>query len=275
MFIGLVLDGSVVRPFTVGMAQLLDRPPPAPAAPPTVAYRVLAEQLRRDVLDQRYRNGQRLPTEAELSRDLSLSRQTVRRAFQELVAEGIVYRVPGRGTFAYDDAGKYLRPTGSIEDLMTIAVDTELEVIEPPTVRVEIEAAGRLRLATDEVVTITFRRFHEGQPYCLTTAYLPVPLGKGLFDVPELTGVRVHQRMTVLSVVQALVGTPIAGADQSITAVPAPARLCTEIDVGPGEPVLRIDRVYFDAEHRLLELAVNYFNPARYSYRCQMGATQQ
>jgi DNA-binding GntR family transcriptional regulator len=79
----------------------------------------------------------------------------------------------------------------------------------------------------------------------------------------------------VLSVVQSLAGTPIAGADQSITAVPAPAGLCEEIDVVPGEPVLRIDRVYFDADHRVLELAVNYFNPARYSYRFRMGASQQ
>jgi GntR family transcriptional regulator len=245
------------------------------ATAPPVAYRTLADELRRDVRQQRYQDGQRLPTEAELSRAHGLSRQTVRRAFQDLVAEGVVYRVPGRGTFARTDGGKYLRPSGSIQDLMTIAVDTELEVIDPPKVGVDLEAAGRLRLATDEVVTITFRRFHEGQPFCVTTAYLPVPLGRGLFDVVELNRRRVRQHMTVLSVVQTLAGVPIAGADQSITAVPAPAGLCAEIDGREGDPVLRIDRVYFDADQRLLELAVNYFNPARYSYRFQMGATHQ
>jgi DNA-binding GntR family transcriptional regulator len=148
-------------------------------------------------------------------------------------------------------------------------------VVEPPAVRVELEAAGRLGLETDYVVTVTFRRFHEGQPFCVTKAYLPVPLGRGLFDVAELSEARARQQMTVLSVVQSLAGTPIAGADQSITAVPAPAGLCEEIDVVPGEPVLRIDRVYFDADHRVLELAVNYFNPARYSYRFRIGASQQ
>lgn len=264
----------VVRPFTVGVAQLLgDRADTTGS--PQVAYRALADQLRRDVLDQRYRGGKRLPTEAALSAELGLSRQTVRRAFQDLVAEGVVYRVPGRGTFAREDRPKYLRPSGSIEDLMTIALDTDLEVVEPPAVRVELEAAGRLGLETDQVVTLRFRRFHEGQPFCVTTAYLPVPLGRGLFDVAELTEPRARRRMTVLSVVQSLAGTPIAGADQSITAVPAPDGLCAEIDVEPGHPVLRIDRVYFDAEHRVLELAVNYFNPARYSYRFRMGASRR
>lgn len=254
------------------MAEILDRPVEA-GSPASPAYRALADQLRREVQEHRYRGGRRLPTEAELSSTLGLSRQTVRRAFQELVAEGVVYRVPGRGTFACD--GMYLRPATSIEDLLTIAADTELEIVEPPTVRIDLDAAGRLRLATDHVVSVTFRRFHGGRPFCVTTAYVPTPLGQGLFDVAELARVRVRQRMTVLSVVQSLAGTAIASADQSITAVPAPSRLCGEIDVDAGAPVLRIDRVYADGEGQLLELAVNHFNPDRYSYRFRMGATQR
>ena len=248
------------------MSELVDR------RPATAAYRALAEQLRRDVQRRRYSDGSRLPTEAELSRALGLSRQTVRRAFQELVAEGIVYRVPGRGTFA-SDPGKYQRPAGSIEDLLTMADDTELEVVEPPTVRVDVAAAGRLRLTTDHVVAVRFRRFHEGQPFCVTTAYLPTDLGRGLLEVEELRHVRVRRRMTVLSVVQSLAGTAIAGADQSITAVPAPAGVCAEIDVAPRTAVLRIDRVYLDAEGRALELAINHLNPTRYSFRMRMGLT--
>lgn len=243
---------------------------PYPAGGP--AYRALADQLRREVLDGAYRDGRRLPTEAELSSTLALSRQTVRRAFQELVAEGIVYRVPGRGTFAHLGGGKYLRPATSIEDLLTIGTDTELEVVEPPSVAIELEAAGRLRLATDAVVRLTFRRFHRDQPFCVTTAYMPTPVGQGLFDVAELTEPRARRRMTVLRVVQSLSGTAITEADQSITAVPCPARVSAEIDVEPGDPVLRIDRVYSGGDGELLELAVNHFNPARYSYRVRMAA---
>ena len=237
------------------------------------AYRRLADRLRRDVLAQRYRDGRQLPTEAELAADHGLSRQTVRRAFQDLVADGLVYRVPGRGTFARPDAGMYRRPTGSIEDLLALGTDTELEILEVPARRVDLEAAGRLRLDTDEVVSLTFRRFHEGQPFCLTTAHVPVALGKRLLGVPELNELGVRRRMTVLSVVQRLSGSAIARADQSITAVPAPAGADGLIDVAVGAPVLRIDRVYTDREQRLLELAINHFNPARYSYRLDMRAT--
>jgi GntR family transcriptional regulator len=237
------------------------------------AYGALAEKLRTQITEHRYPDGVPLPTEADLAKTHGVSRHTVRRAFQDLVAEGAVYRVPGRGTFAYNDSGKYLRSSGSIEDLMALSLDTELEILDPPSVSIHIDAAGRLRLETDQVVTMRFRRIHEGLPYCVVTAFLPVPLGRGLFHVPQFSQVGVRHTMTVLSVVQRLAGRPIAGADQSITAVPAPDEVSEAIDCAPGEPVLRIDRLYVDREKNLLELAVNHFNPRRYTYRFQMRAT--
>ena len=243
------------------------------AAPARPAYEVLSEQLRADIRANRYPAGSRLPTEAELIASHRVSRQTVRRAFQDLVAEGVVYRVPGRGTFAYEGGGKYLRSFGSIEDLMALSIDTEMEVVEPPRAVVDLEAAGRLQLDTDEVVSMTFRRLHGGQPFCVTTIFVPVELGRGLCRRPELAAAGPRHRMTVLSVVQAVAGTPIAVAQQSITAVAAPAAVCAHIDTQPGDPVLRIDRLYLDRDQRLLELAINHLNPARYSYRLQLRAS--
>jgi DNA-binding GntR family transcriptional regulator len=242
-------------------------------SPRPTAYGALAEQLRREIRLRHYADGRPLPTEEQLSRRHQVSRQTVRRAFQDLVAEGMVYRIPGRGTFAMNDDGKYLGSSGTIEDLMAFALDTELEILDPPSLRVEIDAAGRLRLDTDEVVALRFRRFHEGRPYCVTTAFVPLPLGRRLFEVPELSDVGTRRPITVLAVVQDLAGSPIAGAEQSITAVAAPVEVCAEIECNPGAPVLRIDRVYVDRDGNRLELAVNHFNPSRYSYRFHMRAT--
>jgi GntR family transcriptional regulator len=244
------------------------------AATRVTAYGAVAARLRQEIGEHRYPAGRPLPTEAELSALHGVSRQTVRRAFQDLVAEGMVYRVPGRGTFARHEGGKYLRSSGSIEELMALSIDTELEVRCPPTIGVDIEAASRLRLDTDDVVSIRFRRVHAGHPYCVTTAFLPVELGKQLLDVPELADVGVRRKLTVLSVVQQLAGRPIEGADQSITAVAASPEVAAELEVQPGEAVLRIDRIYFDRDHRLLELAVNHFDPARYTYRFQMRASR-
>ncbi|MUH46274.1 MAG: GntR family transcriptional regulator, partial [Actinobacteria bacterium] len=120
------------------------------------AYQTLATELRTAILQGKYPDGMALPTEAELVEQHHLSRQTVRRAFQELVADDLVYRVPGRGTFASPTDRPYLRQFGSIEELMGLSLDTELELLEPLSPRVDVAAAGRLRANADVVSTLRF-----------------------------------------------------------------------------------------------------------------------
>jgi GntR family transcriptional regulator len=239
---------------------------------PDIAYRKLANQLRNDIFERRFQEGDQLPTEAELASNTGLSRQTIRRALQDLVAEGLVQRVRGRGTFVSVDSGKYLRQLGSIEDLLAIGVDTELEIIDPPRFQFIPEAAGRLGLDvdTDHVVALRFRRFHNELPFAVTDAFLPPKLGNRLLDIRSLLTPRIRQRMTLLSVVQSILGGPIVGAEQTITAELA-SPLHEEIDCGVGQPVLRIDRLYRDFDGSLIELAINYLNPQRFSYRFTMG----
>jgi DNA-binding GntR family transcriptional regulator len=72
-------------------------------------YRRLADTLRVLVTAGRYGEDQPLPTEEQLATEFGLSRSTVRRAMQDLVAEGVIYRVPGRGTFPLVRQDRYLR----------------------------------------------------------------------------------------------------------------------------------------------------------------------
>jgi len=241
---------------------------------PEPAHSLITQRLRDDIAAGRYPTGVALPTEVELCERHGVSRQTVRRAFQDLVAEGVVYRIPGKGTFVSDAQGKYIRSSGSIDELMALADDTDLEVLSPPQRSIDINAAGRLHLDTDELITMQFRRLHHDRPYCLTTAFLPVGSGTRLLDVPEFRAAGVHRNMTVLSVVQRVAGRPIAGADQTITAVAADVDTAALLECDPGLPLLRIDRLYFDQSGEFLELAINHFNPARYTYRFQMRSNR-
>ncbi|MEM6821664.1 MAG: substrate-binding domain-containing protein [Verrucomicrobiota bacterium] len=50
-------------------------------------------------LDEEFSDGDRFPTERQLINDLNVSQPTVRRALQELVNKGRLYRHVGRGTF--------------------------------------------------------------------------------------------------------------------------------------------------------------------------------
>jgi DNA-binding LacI/PurR family transcriptional regulator len=60
-------------------------------------YRQLAQRLRGEVDAGRYAG--RLPPEPTLARELEVSRGTLRQALGLLVRDGVVYTIPGRGTF--------------------------------------------------------------------------------------------------------------------------------------------------------------------------------
>lgn len=244
------------------------------AARTEAAYAMLARTLRGAILRGRYADGSRLPTEAELATEYRVSRQTVRRAFHDLVAEGMVRRVPGRGTFAAPRHGQYLRQFGSVEDLMGLSLDTTLEVLSPLRRQVDIDAASRLRLDSDVVYRVLFRRLHHGVPFCLTTVYLPPDIGATLAGLPSLTTAGALSEVTVIGMIDAHTGSPIAEAEQSITAAAASDAITIHLDCRPGDPLLRVDRSYRDTTGRQVELATSYFLPEHYSYRVRLRRGQ-
>ena len=200
----------------------------------------------------------------------------MRQAFRELVGDGLVYRVPGRGTFALTPPrdGKYLRSLGSIEDLMSLAVDTELEVIEPFRTAVDVSSAARMRLRTDEVAWAVCRRLNRDEPFCLTTFYLPPALGDLVASDPRIATAGARSKVTIIGLLEEAIAVPlIAGATQSITASIADARTAELIGCSTGDPVLSVDRMYIDPDGRPVELAVSSFNVRRYSYRLEVRRT--
>jgi GntR family transcriptional regulator len=243
--------------------------------PRPVAYRTLADQIRTAIRNGEYDGGRQLPTEEQLAASFSVSRQTVRRAMQDLVSEGIIYRVAGRGTYPVAEQDRYVNHFGSVEELMALSLDTECEVVSPLQRKVDVETASRLRLPSDEICHVTLVRRHAGIPFCYTSVYLPPRIGQLLAGTDELATAGRRSRITIIGLVDAWLteagpGGAVATAEQSVSAAGAPAFAAPHLGCDVGEPLLRIDRLYFDAEDAPVELAVSYFDPEHYSYRVRL-----
>jgi GntR family transcriptional regulator of arabinose operon len=89
-------------------------------------YHKIVESLKKGLAAGLYRNGVRLPSEAELSRTFNVSRMTVVKAVQQLQQEGLVVRKVGSGTYA--------APANEIESLVFGLLIPDLgqtEIFEP------------------------------------------------------------------------------------------------------------------------------------------------
>jgi len=236
----------------------------------TAAYRALAAEIRDAIRNGEYADGRQLPTEEQLSASFSVSRQTVRRAMQDLVSEGIIYRVAGRGTYPVAEEDRYVHHFGSVEELMDLSLDTEFQVVTPLRRRVDIETASRLRLPSDEIFTVAFIRLHADVPFCYTSVYLPPRIGHLLTGIDELASPRRRSRVTVIGLIDSRMVGSIAAAEQSISATAATEVVARHLGRQAGEPLLRIDRLYFDGDNDPVELAISYFDPGHYSYRVKL-----
>ncbi|MFB5675411.1 GntR family transcriptional regulator [Paenibacillus terreus] len=70
-------------------------------------YEQVYQALKQDIVSGKYKAGDRVPSEKELSEDFRVSRITSKKALEKLVEDGTVYRQRGKGTFVSgDQSGK-------------------------------------------------------------------------------------------------------------------------------------------------------------------------
>jgi DNA-binding GntR family transcriptional regulator len=241
-----------------------------PARPGESRYQLVARSLREAILGDRFGEDEPLPTEQALAESFGLSRQTVRRAFLELVNEGLVYRVPGRGTFITPENTRYRRQFSSVTDLMNLTLDTELELLEPLTGMFDETIAQRLQVTGRALYSLMFLRLHRGEVFCTTRVYLPVKVGAQLEGMPSLLESGHRSDVTVIGLIESL-GVRIAAAEQVTTAVSASEEQADVLGCPVGAPLLHIERTYIDHSGTPVELAVSEYLPELYSHRIRLG----
>jgi GntR family transcriptional regulator len=77
--------------------------PTISAAAPGPLYQQIIDGLKRDISEGRLQAGAPLPSFRQLAQQLMVSLITVKRAYEELEREGIIYRRQGLGTFVAEN----------------------------------------------------------------------------------------------------------------------------------------------------------------------------
>ena len=161
-------------------------------------YLVLREQLG----EGRFADG--LPGELALMQAFSVSRVTVRRALEQLAAEGLIAREAGRGTrpipprersgagASTPSTGDAERLTGLLENLVSVSRGTRIRVLEVGVVSASEPVAQALQIAAGDPVqkAVRVRSTDEG-PLSHITTWVPQALAAGfgereLADKPTL-----------------------------------------------------------------------------------------
>jgi len=111
-----------------GASRTLTLPPISASAPGTL-YQQIVDGLKREVSEGRLAAGAPLPSFRKLAEELLVSVITVKRAYEELEREGIIYRRQGLGTFVAEAAADRSREAKK-ERARTLLIDALREATE-------------------------------------------------------------------------------------------------------------------------------------------------
>lgn len=244
--------------------------------PGLTKHGLVAQALSSDIRGGKYKVGDRLPSEPQLSVRFGVSRHTVRAALRTLSQLGLVSSRQGIGTLVQETrlASRYSHSFGSAQDLLQYATTTRVRIIDRQETVVGAGSAAQFGCKPGEHWwrIRTVRSEPSGRSVvAYSEIYIPLAFGSVLEETARsqqpifaLLERRFHE--TIVEIQQEIAVIAAMRADES-----------TYLKVPPGSPGMEITRRYLGRNGRVLEVArsVHPSELFKYSMRVQLhhGAT--
>jgi GntR family transcriptional regulator len=206
--------------------------------------------------------GAPAPSERELVQRFGVARMTVRQAMDALVSEGILERMPGRGTFVARPRRRVGRLTSFTEDMERRGMLAESQTLLARREQAGPGVAKALGITPGDAVIHWKRlRYADNAPMCIEDAYLNEVLLPGFLQAAMPT-----------SLFDALAarGLRPTWAEDAITADRASAEEATLLQVEKGDPVLLVARRALTGE-KPVEVSRSAYRAERFTLWVQLG----
>jgi GntR family transcriptional regulator len=203
-------------------------------------YSQLRETLRSEIARQKLKPGAQLPPESALIKRFGVSRITVRQALAQLQSDGLVFKVPGKGTFvsAPSVTQDINRLEGFAEAMGRQGRGTMNRVISHTVLRCDEVVANKLRIDPDSYVTEIRRvRYVDERPVSLDITYLSVEIGEFLRGTDALVN------RDIFSVLESDLKIPLRFADLDIAAISPDETMRGILEMDDESPLLKIERL--------------------------------
>ncbi|MFC9015533.1 GntR family transcriptional regulator [Streptomyces albidoflavus] len=241
-------------------------------------FRQIADQLREAIDRGRFKEGEKLPSEAELVEHYGVSRMTVRNSFSVLQGEGLVHAEHGRGVFvrprppvrrlASDRFARRHREQG--KSAFIVEADAAGGHPTVDSLEVKQEKANQdvsTRLGSVRRVLARRRRYLlDGRPVEFATSYLPLDIALGTqIAEPNPGPGGIYARLEEL-------GHQLDHFEEIRARMPSPTEVKT-LQLAAGVPVIHLIRTAFDTAGRAVEVCDTVMAADAYVLSYQLPAT--
>lgn len=137
-------------------------------------YEIVVNILEKEMLEGKYNDTKKLPTEEELMKRLEVSKNTIRKAIDVLVSKGYIYRVQGSGIFLREFSKLGCVDMKEMNGLTKTYPTDKLEskVLKFSLIDADEELAGKMKCKVNTKVYYVKRvRYLNGEPMDIEESY--------------------------------------------------------------------------------------------------------
>lgn len=225
-------------------------------------YQRIYDEILHHIINDHYKIGSNLPSEAELERIYQVSRTPIRQALNELEINGYIVRSKGRKSVVKSKTpqNSWATMTGlqhnyREEDLKSISATTvELSVIEDK----EIAKKLGLYLSNEVIHLKRLRRYHD-EPVLYGEHYIHPIIPISIFE----------ENTKALSVSEILIKEKqikVTQVKEEIEAILADGKLSGYLGVSIGSPLLKVNRNSYTPEGQLIDINQYYVRTDKWKY---------
>lgn len=228
-------------------------------------YYRLKEAL--DALIEGLPAGSPILPERVLCGQYGVSRTTVRQAMQELVHEGRLYRLQGKGTFvAHAKLVQTIQLTGHTEDMKARGMRPGSRLIGASRVPASAQTAEALRLSAGaEVAKIERLRLADGEPMAAETVFLDAA------RFPDVDR-RIAHSVSLYELLREVYGVRLSAGEETIESALASPQEAALLGTRPGAPLLLLVRRTWEEDGRPVELVQSLYRGDRYRLVARLQA---
>jgi GntR family transcriptional regulator len=224
-------------------------------------YLQVIDRIKRDIEKGTYGEKQKLPSEFELSKELGVSRATLREALRVLEEESVIVRKHGVGTFVNS------KPlfTSGIEQLDSITAMIKKVGKTPGTI---LRSSSRM-LATEEIknkfasmdveelVLLERVRTADDVPVCYCLDHIPMSIVPSLEFIEEESIMTALSKRTKRNIQYAVTEIEPIGYHEKISPI---------LECGPETALLVLKQVHYDQYEQPILYSINYFRADKFSF---------
>ncbi len=227
-------------------------------------YRI--KQQLKDLIPSWEKSGKDpIPSERELIDQFGVSRITIRRAIDELVKEGYLFRIQGKGTYVETDHKNQnlINITSCASEIQALGMQPGRAVLRSEVIPCSNKQAFELKINTSESLYFLDRIFFADDiALNRTQTYLPYKL------VPEIETLD-FSRLSLYEILENRYSIQITRAHRTIEAISANKDIAKSLAVEPGAPVLLfhcLTHGLVDTMERPIELYSCYYRSDKFKF---------